>query len=71
MQVDSMEINFRGTDNTVACFIKHISGESTWNDTFNKGDRKMTSFLISFIPNLLKAFGTEWYFMVSGESDER
>ena len=49
-------------------FLRH--GESTWNDTFNKGDRKLGAFLINFIPNLIKSFGTEWYFLVSGKSDE-
>lgn len=49
-------------------FLRH--GESTWNDTFNKGDRKTGAFLLGFIPNLIKSFGTEWYFLVSGKSDE-
>jgi bisphosphoglycerate-dependent phosphoglycerate mutase len=49
-------------------FLRH--GESTWNDTFNKGDRKMSAFLLNFLPNLFKAFATEWYFLVSGKSDE-
>mmetsp|Transcript_122277 Transcript_122277/g.182732 ORF Transcript_122277/g.182732 Transcript_122277/m.182732 type:complete len:364 (-) Transcript_122277:10-1101(-) len=49
-------------------FIRH--GESTWNDTFNKGDRKMGQFLIGFFPNLFKSFATEWYFLVSGKSSE-
>ena len=49
-------------------FFRH--GESTWNDTFNKGDRKIGNFLINFIPNLFKAFGTEWYFLASGKSSE-
>ena len=49
-------------------FLRH--GESTWNDTFNKGDRKMGNFIINFIPNLLKAFGTEWYFLAAGKSSE-
>eukprot|EP00980_Cylindrotheca_fusiformis_P001697 scaffold388_cov114-Cylindrotheca_fusiformis.AAC.6 len=49
-------------------FLRH--GESTWNDTFNKGDRKLSSFLLGFIPNLIRSFATEWYFLVSGKSDE-
>jgi hypothetical protein len=49
-------------------FIRH--GESTWNDTFNKGDRKMGQFFIGFFPNLFKSFATEWYFLVSGKSSE-
>jgi len=49
-------------------FLRH--GESTWNDTFNKGDRKTLSFLIGFVPGLLRSLATEWYFLVRGESDE-
>mmetsp|Transcript_7942 Transcript_7942/g.19859 ORF Transcript_7942/g.19859 Transcript_7942/m.19859 type:complete len:377 (-) Transcript_7942:1920-3050(-) len=49
-------------------FLRH--GESTWNDTFNKGDRKPLDFILNFIPNLVKSFGTEWYFLVTGQSDE-
>ena len=49
-------------------FVRH--GESTWNDTFNKGDRKMGQFILGFIPGLFQAFATEWYFMVSGKADE-
>lgn len=49
-------------------FLRH--GESTWNDTFNKGDRKKSAFLINFFPNLIKSFATEWYFLVSGKADE-
>jgi phosphohistidine phosphatase SixA len=49
-------------------FLRH--GESTWNDTFNKGDRKMSQFILNFIPNLFMAFATEWYFLVSGKSSE-
>ena len=49
-------------------FLRH--GESTWNDTFNKGDRKLGQFLLGFIPGLFKSFGLEWYFLVSGQSSE-
>jgi len=49
-------------------FLRH--GESTWNDTFNKGDRKLGAFLIGFIPGLIKSLGTEWYFLLSGKSGE-
>jgi bisphosphoglycerate-dependent phosphoglycerate mutase len=49
-------------------FIRH--GESTWNDTFNKGDRSMGKFLATFIPNLIKAAVTEWYFLASGKCTE-
>lgn len=44
-------------------FVRH--GESTWNDTFNKGDRSKVNFLISFFPNLIKALYYEWYFFVT------
>jgi len=46
-------------------FIRH--GESTWNDTFNRGDRSKLNFLLSFFPNLLKALCYEWYFFVTGK----
>mmetsp|Transcript_16013 Transcript_16013/g.36927 ORF Transcript_16013/g.36927 Transcript_16013/m.36927 type:complete len:402 (-) Transcript_16013:809-2014(-) len=49
-------------------FLRH--GESTWNDTFNKGDRKMSSFLLGFIPGIFHSLATEWYFLVRGMSDE-
>mmetsp|Transcript_33466 Transcript_33466/g.81033 ORF Transcript_33466/g.81033 Transcript_33466/m.81033 type:complete len:365 (-) Transcript_33466:1735-2829(-) len=49
-------------------FLRH--GESTWNDTFNKGDRKLGTFLIGFIPGLIRSLGTEWYFLLAGKSDE-
>ncbi len=49
-------------------FLRH--GESTWNDTFNKGDRKTASFLIGFIPGLIRSLATEWYFLVLGKCDE-
>ena len=49
-------------------FLRH--GESTWNDTFNKGDRKTISFLIGFIPGLIRSIATEWFFLVRGQSDE-
>jgi len=49
-------------------FLRH--GESTWNDTFNKGDRKTSSFLIGFVPGLIRSIATEWYFLIRGKSDE-
>lgn len=49
-------------------FVRH--GESTWNDTFNKGDRPKMSFLLNFIPNLIYAVCMEWYFFVSGKDNE-
>lgn len=49
-------------------FLRH--GESTWNDTFNKGDRPVVSFILNFLPNLLKAIFMEWLFFVTGMSNE-
>lgn len=49
-------------------FLRH--GESTWNETFNKGDRKMFSFLIGFVPGVLLSLATEWYFLILGQSNE-
>jgi hypothetical protein len=62
------DFNSPDVEKKTIIFIRH--GESTWNDTFNKGDRKMGQFLIGFFPNLFKAFATEWYFLVSGKSSE-
>ena len=49
-------------------FVRH--GESTWNDTFNKGDRKPLNFAISFLPNLFYAMAVEIYLFVAGHSDQ-
>jgi hypothetical protein len=49
-------------------FIRH--GESTWNDTFNKGDRSTIPFIMNFIPNLFQAAFTEYYFWASGQANE-
>ena len=49
-------------------FIRH--GESTWNDTFNKGDRSTMNFAMNFLPNLVQAAATEWYFWSSGQANE-
>ena len=48
--------------------IRH--GESTWNDTFNAGDRNKALFVLFFIPNLLYAIVMESYFFVSGKDSE-
>ena len=48
--------------------IRH--GESTWNDTFNAGDRNKVAFVLFFIPNLLYAIVMESYFFVSGKDSE-
>lgn len=49
-------------------FVRH--GESTWNDTFNKGDRPTAQFIKGFIPGLIKAVFNEWYFWVSAQANE-
>ena len=48
-------------------FVRH--GESTWNETFNKGDRSRLSFAVFFIPNLIYALLVEFYLFVAGHSD--
>lgn len=42
-------------------------GESTWNDTFNPGDRRKLLFLLFFLPNLIYAIAVELYCFVSGK----
>lgn len=49
-------------------FVRH--GESTWNETFNKGThRSMAVFLIGFIPGLIKSALYELYLLLSGKMD--
>jgi hypothetical protein len=49
-------------------FVRH--GESTWNDTFNKGKhRSSIVFAIGFIPGLIKAILYELYIILSGKMD--
>jgi len=49
-------------------FVRH--GESTWNDTFNKGHHRSTLvFVLGFIPGLIKAVGYEIYLLLSGKLD--
>lgn len=55
-------------DKKTIIFVRH--GESTWNDTFNKGDRSKVSFLVNFIPNLVWSAIYEWYLFVSGAENE-
>ena len=55
-------------DTKTIIFIRH--GESTWNDTFNRGGRPKMSFLLNFIPNLVYAAFVEWYFFVTGQENE-
>ena len=49
-------------------FVRH--GESSWNDTFNKGSRPVIGFVMYFVPNLIKAAFVEWYFWISGQANE-
>jgi hypothetical protein len=49
-------------------FIRH--GESTWNDTFNKGSHRSPAvFIVGFIPGLIKAILYEIYLLLSGKLD--
>jgi len=49
-------------------FVRH--GESTWNDTFNKGKhRSALVFIVGFIPGLIKAMFYELYLLLSGKMD--
>mmetsp|Transcript_123 Transcript_123/g.295 ORF Transcript_123/g.295 Transcript_123/m.295 type:complete len:396 (+) Transcript_123:146-1333(+) len=48
--------------------IRH--GESTWNDTFNPGDRNKLVFILLYIPNMIYAIAMEGYFFVSGKDSE-
>ncbi|KAL7557361.1 hypothetical protein ACA910_020229 [Epithemia clementina (nom. ined.)] len=55
-------------DKKTIIFVRH--GESTWNDTFNKGDRKPLQFVAGFVPGLCHALFMEWYFYVTGQASE-
>lgn len=48
--------------------IRH--GESTWNDTFNPGDRNKLVFLSLYVPNMIYAVLVEAYFFVAGKESE-
>mmetsp|Transcript_16599 Transcript_16599/g.46402 ORF Transcript_16599/g.46402 Transcript_16599/m.46402 type:complete len:398 (-) Transcript_16599:1502-2695(-) len=65
---DKDKSNDDGVEQKTIIFLRH--GESTWNDTFNKGERSMAKFVMGFIPGLLKASFLEWYFFVTGQSSE-
>merc|ERR1712113_705652 len=48
--------------------IRH--GESTWNDTFNKGTHRSTLvFVLGWVPGLIKACLYELYLLLSGKFD--
>lgn len=57
----------QATERRTVIFIRH--GESTWNDTFNKGHRKAIVFIALFIPNLIYALAFEFYLLLSGARD--
>jgi len=42
-----------GVKRKTVVFFRH--GESTWNDTFNKGERQKKEFIIGFVPGLIKS----------------
>ena len=47
-----------------------FSGESTWNDTFNKGHhRSALVFVLGFIPGLIKSVMYEIYLTLTGQVD--
>jgi len=49
-------------------FVRH--GESTWNDTFNKGNhRSALVFVLGFVPGLIKACLFEFYLVLAGKVD--
>jgi hypothetical protein len=49
-------------------FVRH--GESTWNDTFNKGaHRSALAFAIGFVPGIIKSLLYEFYLLISGKID--
>jgi len=55
-------------DRKTVYFVRH--GESTWNDTFNKGHhRSRAQFVIGFIPGLIKSALYELYLLLAGKLD--
>jgi hypothetical protein len=57
-----------GIERKVIYFVRH--GESTWNETFNKGShRSALVFAIGFIPGLVKSLLFELYLILSGKLD--
>jgi hypothetical protein len=64
-----MKDNAKGKiDRKTIYFVRH--GESTWNDTFNKGKhRSAIVFVVGFIPGVIKAVLYELYLVLSGKMD--
>lgn len=56
-----------GVEKKTIIFVRH--GESTWNDTFNKGERSLIVFIVGYIPNMLKALLYEVYLLLTGQMD--
>jgi hypothetical protein len=55
-------------DRKTIYFVRH--GESTWNDTFNKGKHRSTAaFILGFVPGLVKAVLYEIYLLLVGKLD--
>jgi broad specificity phosphatase PhoE len=65
---DAAAVTTTPCDRKTIVLVRH--GESTWNDTFNKGDRSTASFLINFVPGVIKSIAMEWYFFVTGKAQE-
>lgn len=64
----SSEDGKRRIEKKTIVFIRH--GESTWNDTFNKGThRSAIVFVLGFIPGLIKSVLYELYLVLSGKVD--
>jgi hypothetical protein len=63
-----LKSNDRRIERKSLYFVRH--GESTWNDTFNKGQHRSTAvFVLGFIPGLIKAIMYELYFLFTGKMD--
>lgn len=65
-------IKAAGSDSSIEkktiIFVRH--GESTWNDTFNKGShRSALAFAIGYVPGLIKSLLYEFYLLLSGKID--
>lgn len=56
-----------GVERKTVIFVRH--GESTWNDTFNKGERSVLVFVLFYLPNMLKALLYESYLLLTGQID--
>ena len=65
--IDANEVESKVEKKTLI-FVRH--GESTWNDTFNKGaHRSALAFAIGYIPGIIKSLLYESYLLLSGKID--